>query len=63
MREFPEDAYLNDNNHNSTSIGTVSMEDYGFLKAMLPVGIVLILMILLFIFTRRNVCLLKSWIK
>lgn len=61
-RNFPQDIY-NAENTSTTTSGTTEAKNYGFLIALLPSGLLLILLILLFICTRNDVCLVKTWIK
>ena len=61
-RNFPQDIYKAQNTSTTTN-GTTEAKDYGFLIALLPSGLLLILLILLFICTRNDVCLVKTWIK
>ena len=62
-RKFPIEIYPWRNETDmSTSNGTTA-KNYDFLHALYPIGILIIISIFVFICTRKNVCLLKSWMK
>ena len=60
-REFPLDLYPWRNETDVSSTQGTAAKNYDFLNSLFPIGILIIILILVFICTRRNVCLLKSW--
>ena len=61
-RNFPNDVYLiNDDSDKENS--TIEKDEYEFVIAFLPSGALIIILVLLFVCTRKNVCLVKSWVK
>ena len=60
-REFPLDLYPWRNETDVSSTKGTATKNYDFLNSLFPIGILIIILIFVFICTRRNVCLLKSW--
>lgn len=62
-RDFPEDIYQQRGSSPTSTAGDNGGNQYSFLIMFFPIGMLVILLVLIFLCTRSNVCLLKSWVK